>query len=140
MGHSAGRSPRQAFDGRGFFRRAQQDQALQQSLDLHRAGDDHAGRLTQVDTLGSYVDLEVLNHYVWMEFGKVSGILMNTVYYFVGEGMDEMLLLAPPDFPLLKGNLTRAAFRTVCSRQRLAAGVTLKHHQVIISIRGSVGR
>ena len=49
-----------------------------------------------------YVDLEVLNYYVWMEFEKYSEYRRNTVYYFVGEGMDEMLLLAPPDFPLLK--------------------------------------
>ena len=59
---------------------------------------------TQVDSLGSYVDLEVLNHYVWMEFEKYPEYRRNTVYYFVGEGMDEMLLLAPPDFPLVKTN------------------------------------
>ena len=57
---------------------------------------------TQVDSLGSYVDLEVLNHYVWMEFEKYPEYRRNTVYYFIGEGMDEMLLLAPPDFPLFK--------------------------------------
>jgi len=57
---------------------------------------------TQVDSLGSYVDLEVLNHYVWMEFEKYPEYRRNTVYYFVGEGMDEMLLLAPSDFPLRK--------------------------------------
>ena len=57
---------------------------------------------TQVDSLGSYVDLEILNHYVWMEFEKYPEYQKNTVYYFVGEGMDEMLLLSPADFPLLK--------------------------------------
>jgi hypothetical protein len=57
---------------------------------------------TQMDTLGSYVDLEVLTHYVWMEFEKYPEYRRNTVYYFVGEGMDAMLLLAPPDFPLLQ--------------------------------------
>ncbi len=56
---------------------------------------------TQMDTLGSYVDLEVLTHYVWMEFEKYPEYRRNTVYYFMGEGLDEMLLLAPPDFPLL---------------------------------------
>ena len=61
---------------------------------------------TQVDSLGSYVDLEVLNHYVWMEFEKYREYRRNTVYYFVGEGMDEMLLLAPPDFPLFKTSST----------------------------------
>ena len=57
---------------------------------------------TQVDALGSYVDLEVLNYYVWTEFEKHPEYRRNTVYYFVGEGMDEMLVLAPSDFPLLK--------------------------------------
>lgn len=55
---------------------------------------------TQADTLGSYVDLEVFTHYIWMEFEKYPEYRRNTVYYFVGEAMDEMLLLAPPDFPL----------------------------------------
>jgi hypothetical protein len=55
---------------------------------------------TQVDTLGSYVDLEMLTYYVWTEFEKYPEYRLNTVYYFVGEGMDEILLLAPPDFPL----------------------------------------
>jgi hypothetical protein len=59
---------------------------------------------TQMDTLGSYVDLEVLTHYVWMEFEKYPEYRRNTVYYFMGEGLDEMLLLAPPDFPLLSAN------------------------------------
>jgi hypothetical protein len=59
---------------------------------------------TQMDTLGSYVDLEVLAHYVWMEFEKYPEYRRNTVYYFVGEGMDQMLLLAPTDFPLLTAN------------------------------------
>jgi hypothetical protein len=59
---------------------------------------------TQVDSLGSYVDLEILNHYVWMEFEKYPEYQKNTVYYFVGEGMDEMLLLSPADFPLLKAS------------------------------------
>jgi hypothetical protein len=57
-----------------------------------------------MDTLGSYVDLEVLIHYVWMEFEKYPEYRRNTVYYFMGEGLDEMLLLAPPDFPLLGAN------------------------------------
>jgi hypothetical protein len=56
---------------------------------------------SQMDALGSYVDLEVLLHYVWMEFEKYPEFRRNTVYYFLGEGMDEMLVLAPSDFPLL---------------------------------------
>ncbi|MCI0420969.1 MAG: hypothetical protein L0387_38005 [Acidobacteria bacterium] len=35
-----------------------------------RTGDDHSAAPTQVATLGSYVYLEALNHYVSMEFEK----------------------------------------------------------------------
>lgn len=53
---------------------------------------------TQMDTLGTYVDLEVLSHYVWLECEKYVEYRRNTVYLFVAEGMDELLALAPPDF------------------------------------------
>ena len=56
---------------------------------------------SQMDTLGSYVDLEVFYQYIWQEFEKYAEYRNNTAYLFVGEGMDEMLAIAPPDFPLL---------------------------------------
>ncbi len=55
----------------------------------------------QADTLGSYVDLEVFHDYVWQEFEKYAEYRRNTAYVFAGEGLDEMLVIAPPDFPLL---------------------------------------
>lgn len=56
---------------------------------------------TQADVLGSYVDLEIFYQYVWQEFGKYAEYRGNTAYLFVGEGLDEMLVMGPPDFPLL---------------------------------------
>lgn len=56
---------------------------------------------SQMDTLGSYVDLEIFYQYVWQEFQKYAEYRANTAYLFVGDGMDEMLAIAPPDFPLL---------------------------------------
>lgn len=56
---------------------------------------------TQMDTLGSYVDLEVFYEYIWQEFEKYAEYRRNTGYLFVGEGMEEMLAIGPPDFPLL---------------------------------------
>ncbi len=55
---------------------------------------------TQVDTLGTYVDLELLYLYVWQEFGKYAEYRRNTVHLFVAAGMDEVLVIAPPDFVL----------------------------------------
>lgn len=58
---------------------------------------------TQADTLGSYVDLEVFYQYVWQEFGKYPEYRSNTVYLFVGDGMDELFVIAPLDFALREG-------------------------------------
>ena len=54
---------------------------------------------TQADMLGSYVDLEVFYQYLWQEAGKYAEYRNNTAYLFLAEGMDEMLLIAPADFP-----------------------------------------
>ena len=56
---------------------------------------------SQMDTLGSYVDLEIFYQYIWQEFQKYAEYRNNTAYLFVGDGMEEMLALGPPDFPLL---------------------------------------
>lgn len=55
----------------------------------------------QMDTLGSYVDLEVFYEYIWREFEKYAEYRRNTAYLFIAEGMDEMLAIGPPDFPLM---------------------------------------
>jgi hypothetical protein len=59
---------------------------------------------SQMDTLGSYVDLEVFYQYIWQEFEKYAEYRTNTAYLFVGEGMEEMLVMAPADFPLLSAS------------------------------------
>jgi hypothetical protein len=56
---------------------------------------------TQADMLGSYVDLEVFYQYIWQECEKYAEYRRNTAYVFVGEGMDALLAIAPPDFPLM---------------------------------------
>lgn len=63
---------------------------------------------TQADMLGSYVDLEVFYQYIYYECEKWPEYRRNTVYLFVSEGMDTLLAIAPPDFPLL---LSEGPFR-----------------------------
>ncbi|MGH9631632.1 MAG: hypothetical protein ACRD7E_25280, partial [Bryobacteraceae bacterium] len=63
---------------------------------------------TQMDTLGSYVDLEVFYQYVWQEFEKYAEYRRNTLYLFIGEGMDGMLVIAPPDFSVPSQPVTLA--------------------------------
>ena len=53
---------------------------------------------TQVDTLGTYVDLEVFYQYVLQECDKYIEYRGTTAAIFAGEGMDELLLVAPPEF------------------------------------------
>lgn len=55
---------------------------------------------TQVDTLGSYVDLEVFYQYIFQEFEKYPEYRRNTAFLFVAEGMDQLYVIAPSDFPL----------------------------------------
>jgi hypothetical protein len=59
---------------------------------------------SQMDTLGSYVDLEVFYQYIWQEFEKYAEYRNNTAYLFVGDGMEEMMVVAPGDFPLLSAS------------------------------------
>jgi hypothetical protein len=56
---------------------------------------------SQQDVLGSYVDLEMFYQYVWQEFEKYAEYRTNTAYVFCCDGMDQMLVIAPPDCPLL---------------------------------------
>lgn len=55
---------------------------------------------TQADILGTYVDLEIFHQYIWQEFMKYAEYRGNTALIFVAGGADEMLAIAPPDFPL----------------------------------------
>jgi len=49
--------------------------------------------------LGTYVDLEMFYLYIWQEFEKYAEYVRNTVFVFAAGGMDEVRVVAPPDFP-----------------------------------------
>lgn len=55
----------------------------------------------QMDTLGTYVDLEIFYQYIWQEFEKYAEYRNNTAYLFLADGLEELFCIAPPDFPLL---------------------------------------
>lgn len=55
---------------------------------------------TQMDILGSLVDLQIIYQYIWQEFEKYAEYRRNTAFLFVSEGLDQMLVIAPPDFPV----------------------------------------
>ena len=53
---------------------------------------------TQMDMLGSYVDLEILYQYVWQQFEGYPEYRGRTVYIFAGDGLDQMFIIAPNSF------------------------------------------
>ena len=55
----------------------------------------------QMDSLGTYVDLEIFYQYIWQEFEKYAEYRNNTAYLFLADGLEELFCIAPPDFPLL---------------------------------------
>jgi len=52
---------------------------------------------SQMDMLGSYVDLEVLYQYIWQEFEKYPEYRNRTAYWFVAEGMDQVFAIGPAE-------------------------------------------
>jgi hypothetical protein len=66
---------------------------------------------TQADMLGSYVDLEIFHQYIWQEFMKYAEYRGNTAFLFVADGTDEMLAIAPADFPLLSATTPQSLDR-----------------------------
>jgi hypothetical protein len=56
---------------------------------------------SQMDIVGTHIDLEVFYQYIWQEFEKHPEYRNNTAYLFIADGLEEMLCIAPPDFPLL---------------------------------------
>ena len=55
----------------------------------------------QMDSLGTYVDLEIFYQYILQEFEKYAEYRNNTAYLFLADGLEELFCIAPPDFPLL---------------------------------------
>ena len=53
---------------------------------------------TQMDMLGSYVDLEVFYQYIWQQFEKYPEYPAKTAYLFVADGFDQMFVIAPAEF------------------------------------------
>jgi hypothetical protein len=54
----------------------------------------------QMDTLGTSVDLEIFYQYLWQECEKYAEYRRNTAYLFLAPGAEQMLCIAPADFPL----------------------------------------
>jgi hypothetical protein len=52
----------------------------------------------QMDSLGTYL---TSTNIFWQEFEKYAEYRNNMAYPFLADGLEELLCIAPPDFPLL---------------------------------------
>jgi hypothetical protein len=64
------------------------------------------------DPLGSFVDVEQLAYYVWLNAEKSAAYRGKTLYLLLAEGVDEMLAI-PPRPPAVAGDLPAASLPEV---------------------------
>lgn len=74
------------------------------------------------DPVGSFVDVEKLSYYVWLNAEKGAGYRGRTLYLFLAEGFDEMLAIRS-DAPLPTAGLPRASLTDVCATMAAWLGV-----------------
>lgn len=72
---------------------------------------------TQADVLGSYVDLEVFYQYIWREALKYPEYRKRAAFLFLAEGVDEALVIAPAECPLIKLRVAASLsmLHTICT-------------------------
>jgi len=78
------------------------------------------------DPVGSFVDVEQLSYYVWLNAEKNAAYRNRTLYLFLAEGVDEMLAIrsdAPPD---TSARLPEASLADVCATMGAWLGLQLQ--------------
>jgi hypothetical protein len=92
MGGGAGDQAGAAARPDHAVRRARQVEAVQQHGDVLPARP--SDQLPSVqDPAGSFVDVEQLSYYVWLNAEKTPAYRGKTLYLFLAEGVDEMLAI-----------------------------------------------
>lgn len=72
------------------------------------------------DPLGSFVDVELLSYYIWLNAEKGPPYRENTLYLLLAEGVDELLAVRPSAWPKLSATAARATLPDVAA--------TVAHH------------
>ena len=99
MGRHRSYQARAAIGDASLFRGAQQVEAISSML-VYSDQETASPVPDQMDSLGTYVDLEIFYQYIWQEFEKYAEYRNNTAYLFLADGLDELFCIAPPDFRL----------------------------------------
>jgi hypothetical protein len=67
------------------------------------------------DPVGSFVDVEQLSYYVWLNAEKSPAYRKKTLYLFLAEGVDEMLAIRSDAPPASPSTLPTASLQDVCA-------------------------
>jgi hypothetical protein len=77
------------------------------------------------DPAGSFIDVEQLSYYIWLNAEKTAAYRNKTLYLFLAEGIDEMLAIRS-DMPTAAGSqLPPAPLRDVCATMTRWLGVSV---------------
>ena len=77
------------------------------------------------DPLGSFVDVELLSYYIWLNGEKGPPYKGKTLYLLLAEGVDEMLAVRPAAAKPLAATLTPATLPDVATTMAQWLGATL---------------
>jgi hypothetical protein len=75
------------------------------------------------DPVGSFVDVEQLSYYVWLNAEKSAAYRERTLYLFLAEGVDEMLAVRSAAVPQREVRLAPAGLRDVGATMAAWLGV-----------------
>jgi hypothetical protein len=75
------------------------------------------------DPVGSFVDVEQLSYYVWLNAEKSPAYRARTLYLFLAENVDEMLALRPDSAGTPRSELPEATLADVCATMASWIGI-----------------
>ena len=78
------------------------------------------------DPVGSFVDVEQLSYYVWLNAEKSAAYRGRTLYLFLAEDVDEMLAIRSDAPSAAAGDVSAATLSDVCATMARWLGVTLE--------------
>jgi hypothetical protein len=77
------------------------------------------------DPVGSFIDVEQLSYYVWLNAEKSAAYRKKTLYLFLAEGIDEMLAVRSDVPTMTSSALPAASLSDVCATMAQWLGVTM---------------
>src|SRR4249919_1219580 len=77
------------------------------------------------DPLGSFIDVEQLSYYVWLNAEKSAAYRKKTLYLFLAEGLDEMLAVRSDMTGPAATSVTQASLPDVCATMAQWLGISV---------------